>query len=85
MFCDAIRHVSPLIPDVAASIFRKNFKQVLFMFTLFKYNHYKVIISSGEHKHVLHKYYKIWNDRNYPSNPFFKFRLIRKKNNKLLF
>ena len=30
MYCDVIRHVSPLIPDVAASIFRKNFKRVLF-------------------------------------------------------
>ena len=49
------------------------------MFTLFKDNHYKVIISSGEHKHVLYKSYKMWNDRNYPSNPFFKFRLIRKE------
>ena len=31
MYCDVIRHVSPLIPDVAASIFRKNFKRVLFL------------------------------------------------------
>ena len=30
MYYDVIRHVSPLIPDVAASIFRENFKRVLF-------------------------------------------------------
>ena len=30
MYYDVIRHVSPLIPDVAASIFRKNLKRVLF-------------------------------------------------------
>ena len=28
MYCNVIRHVSPLIPEVAASIFRKNFKRV---------------------------------------------------------
>ena len=82
MYCDVIRHVSPLIPEVVASIFRKNFKRVwifFFMFTLFIDNHYKVIISSGEHRHVPYKSYKTWHDRNYLSIPFLNFVEFDKK------
>ena len=48
---------------------------------MFKDNHYKVIISSGEHRHVRYKSYKIQYETIEITRviPFFKFRVIRKK------